>query len=126
MEQMRAAGGFRWHLNSSAWINTDIWFCFLRDLDGYLAARGERGILIYDGFSAHKMPDQPLSHLDMQLIPPNCTAHVQPMDAGIIASFKVHYKHLFLDHLLKMYCDTKECDIRRIRVVDAVRWVLTV
>jgi len=34
------------------------------------------------------------------LLPPNTTLLIQPMDQGIIVSFKQHYKSLVLHHLM--------------------------
>ena len=36
-----------------------------------------------------------LSGTKLVYLPPNTTSHTQPLDAGIIANFKFHYRHLY-------------------------------
>ena len=39
-----------------------------------------------------KSPNISLTNIELVYLPPNMTAHLQPMDAGIIHSFKAKYK----------------------------------
>ena len=43
------------------------------------------------------------SNVEICFLPPNTTAHLQPMDAGIIKSFKAQYKKLYVRYLLQQY-----------------------
>jgi hypothetical protein len=64
-------------------------------------------MLILDNFSAH--PNAELFVKDNVLavyLPPNCTSLVQPLDQGILWSFKSHYKGVFL---CKMMTDFNKC-----------------
>ena len=40
-------------------------------------------------------------------VPPNTTSKLQPLDLGIIANFKAHYKRLFLQHVLARIDEAK-------------------
>lgn len=51
-----------------------------------------------------------LTHVAVQYLPPNTTAHIQPMDAGIIKSFKAKYKHLYCQHILQMFEEKKDIE----------------
>ena len=43
-----------------------------------------------------------LKNLALVFLPPNITSHTQPMDQGIITSFKSHYRCHYIQHgLLK-------------------------
>ena len=42
----------------------------------------------------------------LHYLPPNTTAHIQPMDAGIIEAFKAQYRK----HLVKYYIDCAEAN----------------
>uniref|UniRef100_U9SNZ5 DDE-1 domain-containing protein n=1 Tax=Rhizophagus irregularis (strain DAOM 181602 / DAOM 197198 / MUCL 43194) TaxID=747089 RepID=U9SNZ5_RHIID len=41
-----------------------------------------------------------LTNIKLIYLPPNTTAHLQPMDAGIIHSFKAKYKKEFCKHII--------------------------
>ena len=49
-------------------------------------------ILLLDNATSHRVSDQLLTDVRLHFLPPNTTAHMQPIDAGIISSFKVHYR----------------------------------
>jgi len=45
---------------------------------------------------AHGFPTLELSNMNLVFIPPNVTRVVQPLDQGIITSFKIQYKNKLL------------------------------
>ena len=44
-----------------------------------------------------------LTNIELVYLPPNTTAHLQPMDAGIIHSFKARYKREFCNHIIHQF-----------------------
>ena len=44
----------------------------------------------------------------MKFLPPNTTTVLQPCDAGIIHSFKCHYKRLFVQNRIDAYDDMQD------------------
>ena len=52
---------------------------------------------------ATKKPDIKLTNIKLIYLLPNTTAHLQPMDAGIIQSFKSKYKREFCKHLIHQF-----------------------
>ena len=47
-------------------------------------------LLLADNAPTHLLNDDVLSNIKVHYFPPNTTAHLQPLDAGIINSFKVN------------------------------------
>ena len=56
-----------------------------------LANKGRKIALVLDNATCH--PKITLSNIELVFLPPNTTSHIQPMDQGIIANFKRHYRH---------------------------------
>jgi len=52
---------------------------------------------------ATKKPNIKLTNIKLVYLPPNTIAHLQPMDAGIIHSFKSKYKQEFCKHLIQQF-----------------------
>ena len=63
--------------------------------DNEQCRKGQQIILFQDNFSAHIPPDN-LTNIRVKDFAANLTAHVQPLDAGIIHNFKAHYCKMFI------------------------------
>jgi hypothetical protein len=83
-----------YYWNKTAWMTFEIWNQFLIDLNEQMAQQNRSIILLFDQTSAHcsesSLTSDDLSHVTLHSLPANTTAHLQPMDAGIIRSFKVN------------------------------------
>jgi hypothetical protein len=81
--------------NSKAWMLTTLFQEWLCDFDHKVAIKhnGQRVLLLLDNCGSHKIEGLNLSHVDIHFLPPNTTSRIQPMDAGIIMSFKRHYRN---------------------------------
>uniref|UniRef100_H3GEU1 DDE-1 domain-containing protein n=1 Tax=Phytophthora ramorum TaxID=164328 RepID=H3GEU1_PHYRM len=76
--------GFLYRSNKKTWMTGLLFREWLLDLDHDMRAKGRRIILLLDNAPSH--------HLGDIFLPPNTTAFLQPMDAGIIAAFKRAYR----------------------------------
>jgi hypothetical protein len=65
-----------------------------------VSAQKDKVLLLVDNFSGHQVPNvaSRLRVTQLEFLPPNTTSRFQPMDAGIIASFKAQYKKLLIQH----------------------------
>lgn len=82
--------------NNTAWMTGSIFTIWLSSLDRYAGQTpGRKILLLLDNFSGHGTPQEPLTELHnitIQFLPANTTSRMQPLDAGIIAAFKKHYR----------------------------------
>jgi hypothetical protein len=53
-------------------------------------------LLLVDNVSSHQLEEgEELSNIKLYFLPPNTTSHLQPIDQGIIRSFKVIIIYIF-------------------------------
>ena len=77
-------------------MNTDIMTKILTNLNRKLVRQG-RKILLIDNVTSHDVSlKDKFSNIHIVFLPKNTTSHLQPLDAGIIKNFKVHYCQLLL------------------------------
>jgi len=81
----------------------DIFDEWLRSLNKEMRRKNKKILLLLDNAGVHGKEHDSLSNVTVKYLPPNTTTHLQPLDAGIIASFKAHYRKLFLFHLIDQY-----------------------
>src|SRR5690554_3410109 len=85
--------------NTKAWMTLKIFHEWLKWFDGRM---NRRVLLILNNCSAHATVTTlpPLMNTEVLYLPPNMTSKLQPMDAGIIRSFKAHYRLRFSEQVL--------------------------
>ena len=59
----------------------------------------------------------------MAFLLPNTTSHLQPLDAGIIASFKNYYKRKYVHHVLRLFEEGKDINKEKINIKKAIDYV---
>lgn len=118
----------QYRANRKAWMTGSIFIDWLRWFDNQM--NGRKVILIMDNFSAHKVAVQELEGLPESFrlrnttiawLPPNSTSKTQPLDQGIIASFKAHYKKQWLQFLLDEYSIGRP-PLGSMHILRAIRW----
>lgn len=85
--------------NKKAWMTRDIFTKWLTDFDKAMDKKKRKVLLLLDNCSAHHV-NAHLSAVEVLFLPPNTTAKLQPMDQGVIANFKVHYRRRVIERLL--------------------------
>lgn len=74
-----------------SWMTTELFNHYLLKLNNDMKAQKREILLFIDNAPVHKVPEvtkRKLSHVKVQFFPANMTSVVQPLDAGIIRSFK--------------------------------------
>jgi len=59
-------------------------------------------LLLQDNFAGHICPEG-LTNIKVKNFGPNLTAHIQPMDTGIIRCFKAHYRAWYIQRAIDCY-----------------------
>ncbi|GBN09441.1 hypothetical protein AVEN_274619-1 [Araneus ventricosus] len=69
--------------------------------------------------------DLKLKNINLVFLPPNPTSMLQPLDQGIIRSFKVGYRKLLLRHVLSQIssCKSSKKLAKSVSVLDAISWI---
>lgn len=92
-------GKIIYRANSKAWMTSAIWEEYLKILDRKFRQMGRQIALIFDNCAAHPNV-KGLTNIEIFRLPPNTTATLQPMDAGIIKNFKSNYRKLLAKKLI--------------------------
>ncbi|GFY09639.1 tigger transposable element-derived protein 1 [Trichonephila clavipes] len=82
-----------WMVNPKSWMTTAIfteWFnnCFVPEVEAYMKEKSLdfKVLLIVDNAASHPQLEHP--NVQLVFLPPNTTSLIQPLDQGIIATFK--------------------------------------
>ena len=83
--------------NKNAWMQRSIFEIYLNNLNNIMQRSSRHILLLTDNASCHSIDNiDSLSNVKVHFLPPNTTSHLQPMDAGIIYSFKVSTKNFII------------------------------
>lgn len=93
--------GLVYYSNKKAWMTGDIMNDVLKTINCQLKIQQRKVLLFVDNVSSHD-PDlkDKFSNIKVIFLPVNTTSRLQPLDAGIIKNFKVHYRTHLLQHTL--------------------------
>ena len=94
--------GFYYRSNAKAWMTSQLYQDWIQQWDRELQVKGRKILLLQDNFSGHIVPDD-LRNIRVEDFEPNLTAHVQPLDQGIIRCFKAHYHARFIQQAVDRY-----------------------
>ncbi|EJT98095.1 DDE-domain-containing protein, partial [Dacryopinax primogenitus] len=89
--------GFDYHFNKKAWMTGVIFQLYITALDCQMQQQNQKILLLVDN---HKWDPATVTNVQVKFLAPNMTAHIQPMDAGIIQNFKANYKQAHCEQAL--------------------------
>ena len=87
---------YQW--NKNAWMTSALFNSWLYKLDKRFLRKKRKIAMVLDNCTAHPNINSTLKAIRLVFLPPNTTSVTQPMDQGIIASFKCHYRRYFVQH----------------------------
>ena len=94
--------GFLYWNNAKAWMTTSLYQEWIRAWERELDLSKRNYLLFQDNFSRHIVPND-LRRIEVVNFEPNLTVHVQPMDKGIIKSFKAQYRAQYIERAINFY-----------------------
>ena len=109
--------GFYYRNNKKAWMTAMFFQEWIQKFDQEMRRSNRHVLLILDGAPSHVTSAITLTNVKVLLLPPYTTSKIQPMDAGIIASFKLHYCHIQLQYAI----DRDEAEEKDIYKVDQLQ-----
>ncbi|GFT12716.1 tigger transposable element-derived protein 4 [Trichonephila clavipes] len=116
--------GIKHKHNEKAWMTSEILEEWLQDLNERMKTRKKKILLLIDYAPCH--PDEiTLSNIAVRFLPPNPLSPLQPLDQGIIQSFKILYRKNLLKRLLSHSSDPEEISslAKKVTLFDAVQLV---
>ncbi|GBM10575.1 hypothetical protein AVEN_21905-1 [Araneus ventricosus] len=105
---------------------TEIMSDWLVDLDKRMKKQARKILFFLDNATSH--PDNlKVKIVKLVLFWPNTTPMLQPLDQGIIYSFKAGYRKLLLRQVLSQIfsCKSSEESAKSVSVLDAVSWIMS-
>jgi hypothetical protein len=112
--------GFYYRNNAKAWMTAVLYQEWLQQWDRELVVRNRRILLLQDNFSGHIIPDG-FQNIHVENFQANLTAHIQPLDQGIIRCFKAHYRAKFVLRSIDHYdCNITPSEIYNINQLEAM------
>uniref|UniRef100_A0A1B6G5E8 HTH CENPB-type domain-containing protein n=1 Tax=Cuerna arida TaxID=1464854 RepID=A0A1B6G5E8_9HEMI len=105
--------------NKKAWMTSKIFEDELRKWDNELASRNRKILLLVDNCAAH--PKLNLTNINLVFFPANCTSVLQPMDQGVIRSFKCNYRKQLLKKIIVCMDTAQPVNVT---ILDAIQYLV--
>ena len=111
-----------WRANKTAWMNANLFAEWLKEVDASMKKNSRHILLFLDNAPCHPI-DVQLSNVKLVFFPPNTTSVVQPLDQGVIHSFKCFYRQMLVKHIIAQCTVAHSCDQITVTALDACRWI---
>lgn len=109
-----------------AWMSGEIMYSILNKLNTRLVSQRKSILLFMDNAGCHPedLKDR-YTNIRVIFLPPNTTSLLQPLDLGIIQTFKMHYRKLLLTYILSKIdeCTSASELAKSVDVLQAIRWI---
>ncbi len=116
--------GVFYRANKTAWLTQLIFREYLEFINNIMISQNRKILLLIDNAPGHKISS--LSNIKLVELPPNTTALMQPLDQGIIKSFKNYYRNKLNDFLVSKLVvpniDFKHA-CQNLNLLDVVYWI---
>jgi hypothetical protein len=110
----------KYYNQHNAWINANIFEDVLKNFNKKIKREKRNVVLFMDNCSCHLM-DKVYSNVKIVYFPPLTTSALQPLDQGIISSFKAFYRKIMISFMISQFengDDVTEKDITLYNAMD--------
>jgi len=115
--------GVYYRSNTKAWMTSKLFSEWLVKINKQFLQQNRKILLFLDNFSGHYTENnRNLTNIKIIYFPPNCTSKLQPLDAGIIANFKLRYRSNIVQKMIESL--DNECPIQNINIKDAIEMLV--
>jgi hypothetical protein len=115
--------GFFYLHNKKAWMTGVFFETYLRRFNSYISrTKHKKVLLLIDNALSHVYSHLNLPYVEVLPLPPNTTSKLQPLDAGMISSFKRHYRRRQLVSAVDR-CDKGHPNPYKVEQLEAMRWI---
>ncbi|CAG8673457.1 1414_t:CDS:2, partial [Dentiscutata erythropus] len=105
--------------SSKAWMMTVLFQVWLKEFDMKMA--NHKVILLVNNVKCYSSSNLNLHNTTVYYLSPNTTSRIQPLDAGIIMSFKCCYKNYFIKWMLNQYESGND---DKLNVLNAIKFIV--
>ena len=120
--------GAHYFSNDKAWMRTEIMTDILTKHNTRMKREGRNILMFLDKAPCHPPKLKGMfSNIRVEFLPKNTTSRTQPLDAGIIKTWKVYYRRKLLRYVASQI-DVKQCAsdvIKSVNLLMAVRWMVS-
>lgn len=86
--------------NRSAWMTSDLFGKIMLKLNKIMKKQKRNILVMLDNCSSH--PKLNFTNIKLMFFPPNTTSRLQPLDAGIIRSFKQRFRNHMIEYIIEI------------------------
>lgn len=115
-----------YYWNNASWMQRSIFQSWIKRVNELMQRQRRSILLLVDNASTHQLEEgQVLSNVRLHFLPPNTTAHLQPIDQGIIRSFKSNYRKYLCKDRIDAFDRFQEygTEIPTLNILNAIDWV---
>ncbi|CAM4833635.1 unnamed protein product [Rotaria magnacalcarata] len=111
-----------WLSNRTAWMTCNLFTDWLILINSQMEKKNRKILLFIDNAPCYII-NHDLSNFKIVFVPPNTTSKCQPLDQGVIHSFKCYYRQKLVKHIIAQCTLAQTADQISITVLDAIKWI---
>ena len=109
-----------------SWMTGEILMSVLNKINCKLAKDKRSVLLFMDNAGCHPTDiAEKYSNIKIVYLPPNATSKLQPLDLGIIKTFKTYYRKFLMRYIITKVeeCTSAAEVVKSVNILQAIRWI---